>query len=234
VGKPTGTDFRIDTGSQQKKSTMIGNPSPFDRPVRGISFTPIAGPEVNPASLDLLSDEIDAAAIEASHRGLWSDILCYVVNYWCAKRKGRAMPSRKDIDPLELRRLLPNIYLIDVVKPSLYRYRLVGTTISNRLRGDATGRFADEKIFGEHAHLIIEMYDHVVESRAPIINRARSFWTEVDWLNYTSVLLPLSPDGDNVTMMLGVMDFWLTPRQLRAPQIAKRLIDWEPLAIPAP
>jgi hypothetical protein len=213
---------------------MIGNPSSPNRPSAGISFTPVAGPAMSPAALDLLDEEPDVATIEEAHRGLWSDVLCFVVNYWCAKRKGRAMPSRKDIDPLELRRLLPNIYLIDVVKPSLYRYRLVGTTISNRLRGDATGRFADEKIFGEHAHLIIEMYDHVVESRAPIINRARSFWTEVDWLNYTSVLLPLSPDGDNVTMMLGVMDFWLTPRQLRAPQIAKRLIDWEPLAIPAP
>jgi hypothetical protein len=213
---------------------MIGNPSPFDRPARGISFTPVAGPAANPAGLDLLSDELDAAAIEENHRGLWSDILCYVVNYWCAKRKGRAMPARHDIDPLELRRLLPNIYLIDVVKPSLYRYRLIGTTISNRLRGDATGSFADEAMFGEHAHLIIDMYDHVVESRSPIINRARSFWTEVDWLNYTSVLMPLSPDGENVTMMLGVMDFWLTPRQLRAPQIAKRLIDWEPLAVPSP
>ena len=213
---------------------MIGNSSPFNRPARGISFTPVAGPEINPAGPDLLSDEVDAASIEESHRGLWSDILCYAVNYWCAKRGGRAMPARRDIDPLELRRLLPNIYLIDVVKPSLYRYRLIGTTISNRLRGDATGSFADEAIFGEHAHLIVEMYDHLVESRGPIINRARSFWTEVDWLNYTSVLMPLSADGENVTMMLGAMDFWLTPRQLRAPQIAKRLIDWEPLVVPAP
>ena len=44
----------------------------------------------------------------------------------------------------------------------------------------------------------------------------------------------LSADGEKVTMMLGVMDFWLTPRQLRAPQFAKRLIDWEPLTIPSP
>jgi len=234
VDKPAGLDCPLDIGSQQKNLSMIGNRSPVDRPARGISFTPVAGPAVNPAGLDLQSDEIDAVAIEESHRGLWSDILCYAVNYWCAKRKGRAMPTRKDIDPLELRRLLPNIYLIDVVNPSLYRYRLIGTTISNRLRGDATGSFADEAMFGEHAHLIIDMYDHVVESQSPIINRARSFWTEVDWLNYTSVLMPLSADGEKVTMMLGVMDFWLTPRQLRAPQIAKRLIDWEPLAVPSP
>jgi len=213
---------------------MIGNPSPFDLPGTGISFTPIAGPAVNPAALELLAEEPDAATIEEAHRGLWSDVLCYVVNYWCAKRKGRIMPARPDIDPLELRRPLPNIYLIDVVKPSQYRYRLIGTTISHRLRGDATGCFADETMFGEHTHLIVDMYDHVVESRSPIINRARSFWTEVDWLNYTSVIMPLSPDGENVTMMLGVMDFWLTPRQLRAPQIAKRLIDWEPLIVPAP
>lgn len=43
---------------------MIGNSSPFNRPARGISFTPVAGPENNPAGLDLLSDEVDAAGIE--------------------------------------------------------------------------------------------------------------------------------------------------------------------------
>src|SRR5262245_4119938 len=194
---------------------MIGNPSSHNRPPAGVSFTPVASPAINPAALELLGEEPDAAAIEEAHRGLWSGILCFVVNYWCAKRKGRAMPSRPDIDPLELRRLLPNIYLIDVVKTSLYRYWIIGTTNSHRLRRNATGSFADKAIFGEHAHLIVEMYDHVVESRSPIINRARSFWTEVDWLNYTSVIMPLSPDGENVTMLLGVMDFWLTPRQLR-------------------
>jgi len=215
---------------------MIGNSFPRDPlavPFSAVMFTPVLDRRSDVADLELLSPDPDPAAIEESHRGLWSDALRHVVNYWCAKRKGRPMPARSDIDPLELRRILPNIYLVDVVRPSLYRYRLIGTTISGRLRLDATGRLADESLYGENAPLILEMYDHVVNSRTAIINRGRSFWTEVDWLNYTSAILPLSMDGESVTMLLGVMDFWLTPRQLRAPQIPKPPIDWEPLTVPA-
>ena len=48
--------------------------------------------------------------------------------YWEEKRRGRLMPSRADIDPLELRRYLPGIILIDVVDDARrYVYRLVGT-----------------------------------------------------------------------------------------------------------
>lgn len=214
---------------------MIGNP-PFRSPLAvspaAIMFTPVVERRNEP-DLQFRSPEPDPVTIEESHRGLWSDTLCYVVNYWCAKRKGRQMPARHDIDPLELRRLLPNIFLIDVVQPSLYRYRLVGTTISERLRADSTGRFADRSLFGENAPLIVEMYDYAVNNHSPVINRGRGFWTEVDWLSYTSAVLPLSADGENVTMMLGVMDFWLTPRLLPAPRIPRRPVDWEPLIVPA-
>lgn len=215
---------------------MSSNPllrSPLAVSPSAIMFTPLLN-QRHEADLQFQSPEPDLVRIEESHRGLWSDTLCYVVNYWCAKRKGRSMPARKDIDPLELRRLLPNVYLIDVVRPSLYRYRLVGTMISERLRADTTGRFADESLFGEYTPLIVEKYDYVVNNRSPVINRGRTFWTEVDWLSYTSVVLPLSSDGKNVTMMLGVMDFWLTPRLLLAPQLPKRPVDWEPLIVPAP
>lgn len=215
---------------------MIGNP-PFRSPLAvspsAVMFSPVPDRRNEP-DLEFLSPEADPVAIEERHRGLWSDTLCYVVNYWCAKRKGRRMPARYDIDPLELRRLLPSIYLIDVVEPSRYRYRLVGTMLVERLRSDATGRFADKSLFGEKTGLVVEMYDHVVSNGTPVINRGRSFWTEVDWLSYTSAVLPLSTDSETVTMMLGVMDFWLTPRQLRGSRMADPPVDWEPLAVPAP
>jgi hypothetical protein len=213
---------------------MIGNPplsSPLAVSPSAVIFTPVLDRRSD--DLAFLSPEPDPVAIEESHRGLWSHTLCHVVNYWCAKRKGRRMPARYDIDPLELRRLLPNIYLIDVLGSSRYRYRLVGTTITGRLRTDSTGHFVDESLYGENAPLIVEMYDHVVDNRSPVINRGQSFWSEVDWMSYTSAVLPLSIDGETVTMMMGVMDFWLTPRQLRSPTLL-RPVDWEPLIVPAP
>ncbi|MFM9843823.1 MAG: PAS domain-containing protein [Dongiaceae bacterium] len=218
---------------------MIGNPSPYGylggplgSPVPAGMFEPVLNRHDVLTEADLHSDEPDIAAIEEKHRGLWSPVLKSIVGYWQSKRGDKHMPARKDIDPLELRKLLPNVYLLDVAQPSRYRYRLIGTTISGRLRNDATGRMVDETLFGAAAPLIVEMYDYVAATQNPILNRGRSFWTEVDWLNYTSVVLPLSPDDKSVTMMLGAMDFWFTPRRLSSPNLPERLVDWEPLTLP--
>lgn len=157
----------------------------------------------------------------ADEDGQWSATLRAVVDYWQGKRDERSMPAREDIDPLELRLLLPHVYLLDVVGSHHYRYRLIGTMIAARLKADATGRYVDESLFGENAPAIVEMYDHVANHKTPIINYARLFWTEVNWLNYTSVILPLSKDGPNVNMMLGAMDFWLSERPPLRPVAAR-------------
>ena len=53
-------------------------------------------------------------------------------NYWNQKRGGRRMPSRKDIDPVEIPRLLSSTALVDVLRDPLdFRFRLLGTAIDN-------------------------------------------------------------------------------------------------------
>lgn len=170
----------------------------------------------------------------ADDDGKWSETLNAVVDYWRAKRGARAMPAREDIDPLDLRQLLPNLYLLDVLGPSRYRYRLIGTMIAARLKSDATGRDVDESLFGENAPAIVAMYDHVANHKTPVVNNARLFWTEVNWLNYTSVILPLSKDGANVNMILGAMDFWLSERPPLLPAFAQPPVNWQPLAVARP
>ena len=54
-------------------------------------------------------------------------ILRRLLAYWQSKcgPDGR-LPSRADIDPLDLRSMLPNIYLIDVLPDGKFRLRLLG------------------------------------------------------------------------------------------------------------
>src|SRR3546814_12073410 len=51
-------------------------------------------------------------------------------DYWCAKRGDRAMPGRDDIDPAELKALLPYV-LLTAVHPQPLRVfiRLVGNPV---------------------------------------------------------------------------------------------------------
>ena len=52
---------------------------------------------------------------------------------WSHKRPDARLPSRGDFDPLEMVRLLPFVFLVDVLerKPLALRYRLIGTGIVN-------------------------------------------------------------------------------------------------------
>ncbi|MGO8920731.1 MAG: PAS domain-containing protein [Stellaceae bacterium] len=53
-----------------------------------------------------------------------------LVAYWQKKRGGRALPLRKDIDPLELQPHLGSLVIIECL-PGLtnFRYRLFGTKV---------------------------------------------------------------------------------------------------------
>src|SRR5689334_3090458 len=74
--------------------------------------------------------------------------------YWDGKRRGRAMPSRADIEPLEMKSWLAGMALIDVKRdasaPNGYalRYRLVGSRPTTLRGQDVTGRRVETGYFG--------------------------------------------------------------------------------------
>ncbi len=59
--------------------------------------------------------------------------------YWDTKRGSQSMPSREDIDPIDIPRLIPFIALIEA-DHGRYRWRLVGTGIVADIGRDLTGQ----------------------------------------------------------------------------------------------
>ena len=60
--------------------------------------------------------------------------------YWLAKHVGGRPPSRHDIDPvLEIPQLVANLMLVDITADG-YLYRLVGSTVVDRMGVEMTGR----------------------------------------------------------------------------------------------
>ena len=59
--------------------------------------------------------------------------------YWDSKRSGRRMPARRDIDPGEIRHLLPHLTIVETLGEDNFRYRLVGTRVVQDLGRDVTG-----------------------------------------------------------------------------------------------
>ena len=129
-------------------------------------------------------------------------------SYWNTKRRNKLMPSRSDIDPIEFPPLLPYVILIDVVREPLdFRYRLVGTQACEIMRGDFTGQFFS-KIPGKGRDSALwHGCDAVVSSKAAISWEIPYDGPERFLRSYENVLLPLSNDGFNVTMIFKVISF---------------------------
>lgn len=64
-------------------------------------------------------------------------------DYWASKRAGRPAPSRTDIEPGDIRRLLPDVFICELTKDSKLTFRLAGTGLCNlfdrELKGSGFG-----------------------------------------------------------------------------------------------
>lgn len=128
--------------------------------------------------------------------------------YWDAKRAGRSMPSRSDIDPQEIPRLLPSIILIDVLPPDdRLRVRLAGTMVVETYGEDYTGRYLDQIYFGEQRDNVLRDYRAAVASRLPHYGQHR--FHNVNDITYEieRIILPLSNDDSSVNMLMAVLSF---------------------------
>jgi len=62
-------------------------------------------------------------------------------DYWTEKRGTRAAPSRTDIEPADIRTLLPNVFICDLASDGQLNFRLAGTALcalhGRELKGSA-------------------------------------------------------------------------------------------------
>ena len=139
--------------------------------------------------------------------GLLAPRLKQALTYWQMKRAGRAMPARRDIDPVDIPALLPYVVLIDVLaEPLDFRYRLIGTEIRNISRHDYTGRRFSELSGKGRGSVLWAHCEEVVRRQAPLSGSTPYVRSE-HLRRCENVLLPLSEDGEDVTMILKVISF---------------------------
>lgn len=128
-------------------------------------------------------------------------------DYWKSKRNGEGMVLRASIDPVEIPQLLPSIFLVDVIREDVarYRFRLVGTKICD-LEGNITGKYLDE-LGAEQEHMA--MYRHYDDACASLlyIRNADLGWMGKEFRQYRVLLLPLHEPGHNVDMLIGLADY---------------------------
>src|SRR5271154_1646474 len=103
-------------------------------------------------------------------------VLRSLYQYWDTVRGARPMPSRADIDPAEIPKLLPYILMYNATPGGGYTIRLVGEEVERFVGRNATGEPAGSVMNRPAAELMINILDAVVTERVPKFRAGKTHW----------------------------------------------------------
>ncbi len=125
------------------------------------------------------------------------------VDYWRSKSCNGAIPRRTDIDPIELKKDLGSLFIVEPSgRAKDFRFRLVGADLTTLLGQEFTGTTLREISPPTIPHgfgPILAAYRTVVRERAVLRASGRICWARTDHLEFDSVHVPvLSPSADAI------------------------------------
>jgi PAS domain len=135
--------------------------------------------------------------------------------YWQLKAAGRFAPRPSEIEPGEIKRLLPYLAISDVMRdPFDLRFRLVGTGIVEAVGEDFTGKRFSEMRVTTGRDTWLAHYARVVNQKGAFYGRYRGE-LGLDSLRFVDhAAFPLSSDGETVGRIIEIED-WSGVRGVR-------------------
>ena len=136
--------------------------------------------------------------------------------YWDTKRGDGLMPTRRDIDPTEIPRLLPSIALVDR-KDKAYRWRLMGSRIASDFGCDLTGQPFGEYIVPEQfVNAMTATFDRVLAYGTPVFEETRYTTALCATHAVSRLILPLAVSDSAPEMILMTRITRRLPMELEA------------------
>lgn len=129
--------------------------------------------------------------------------LAALIEYWTALRENGGLPLAERIDPLEMRRALGYVMLVDVIENGEdFRYRLFGSAVASVSGFDMTGRRLSEH--AASAYLLefsLALYRAALRRKEPVFSQYAPAGTKVT-AEWHRVALPLADPLGAVTRLL--------------------------------
>ncbi len=112
------------------------------------------------------------------------------------------MPSRRDIDPLEMRFILGHVMLFEVLYPGpAFRVRLQGSELTWWIGRELTGTLLERHVKTELESFAHKQLWRTVELASPLGWQGNDIFDGMI-RRYEALILPLSDDGQRVDMLL--------------------------------
>lgn len=137
-------------------------------------------------------------------------------HYWRGKLDGRAIPARRDIDPIEMKQWLGNLMLVEFpADPMQYRVRLDGVNLQQFYGKSREGKGVEAMPSEEERRIVLPQYILVLEQKLPAYYETQFVTSESVPTAQRKLLLPLSEDGERVNIILAGIYFDRIPDQRR-------------------
>lgn len=128
--------------------------------------------------------------------------------YWKSKCRDGRLPSRTDIDPIDIPKILPATLLLDVERTQgspVFRFRLFGTALVERSGVDLTGlTFEDAFPADQQQEYFIDAVHRLIETKNPLGYVGHSMVEHHQYIRVAGLILPLASDGETVDVIFGV------------------------------
>ena len=121
------------------------------------------------------------------------------------------MPTRAEIKPADMKEHLGWIILLDALPDYAdFRYRTIGTRVTQYFLADSTGKTLSEAFgqYGEGAvNGVIATHRKAAKDQIAVRAHGGAGWLGRSFLDFDALFLPLSDDGTTVNMILSAFTF---------------------------
>lgn len=157
-----------------------------------MAVTPSAGPAPSPVS--------DAARQE---RTLADPIIRKVYDYWAGKKSAGRLPSRREIDPVDIYDCLSWLMILEAVEGGRdFRIRLAGSQIEEAHDRPLKGLMVGDLGSGDELASVLERFRGVMTTKTPNFHSGSLSMVGRAFIEFDRVALPLAEDGETVSHLL--------------------------------
>jgi len=134
--------------------------------------------------------------------------------YWYRLSAGRQAPRRDEIEPKDIKRHLPEMFILELEKPGTFTFRLAGTAICANYGFELRNEDFASLWHGESRATVTALLERVVGNAEPVLLEFAAESLRERTVRFEMLLLPLAAANGRLSRVLGCIapledPFWL-------------------------
>jgi hypothetical protein len=127
-----------------------------------------------------------------------------LVGYWSRLRSGREAPDQTKIDPRAIKRMLPNVFILEASDTAHPIYRLAGTQLCDRFGFELRGTSFLAQWEAESRETLVPLLRNALGARQPVCMSAIGATADCAMIEVETVLAPLTFGGGLPCRFIGI------------------------------